>query len=102
MSVPSLAIGRPRGAWAAWPIATQVMLAATALAAVSVAGPVFGLALPVGATTLLAIGAVGLAAWPRRAREISVLACVAVLVFLRPAYAAYHLALVTVLYACRR
>jgi hypothetical protein len=101
-TVPSLAVERPSGAWAAWPVATQAMLAAASLAAIFLAAPVFGLAVPAAAATMLAAGAVALAVWPRRAREISALACVALLVFLRPANAAYDLALVAVLYACRR
>jgi hypothetical protein len=101
-TAPSLAIGRPQRAWTAWPIATQAILAAAALAAISVAGPVFGLALPASGATMLAVGALALAVWPGRARELSVLACVALLVSLRPAYAAYHLTLVAVLFVCRR
>ena len=101
-SAPSLAIGRPQRTWAAWPIATQAILAAAALAAISVACPGFGLEVPVRAATMLAVGSVALAVWPARAREISVLACVALLVSLRPAHATYHLTLIAVLYACRR
>ena len=101
-SAPPLAVGRPSGTWAAWAVVTQAVLAAAALVAISLAAPVFGLVLPRGAATMLAIGAVALAAWPRRAREISVLAGAALLLFLRPGYAAYHLALVAVLFACRR
>jgi hypothetical protein len=101
-SAPFLALERPRGAWAARPIALQAGLAAAALAAIALAAPVFGLALPAAAATMLAAGAVALAAWPRWSREISTLACVALLVSLRPAYAAYHLTLIAVLFVCRR
>ncbi|HXJ19046.1 MAG TPA: MBOAT family O-acyltransferase [Polyangia bacterium] len=102
-TAPSLAIGRPQRTWAARPVVTQAILAAAALAAIWVAGPVFGLEVPAGAATMLAVGSLALAVWPARAREISVLACVALLVVsLRPARAAYHLALVVVLYGCRR
>ncbi|HVT08534.1 MAG TPA: hypothetical protein VHO67_13830 [Polyangia bacterium] len=101
-SAPPLAVGRPDGAGAVWPIATQALLAATALAALFVAAPVFGLPLPAWAATLLAGGAVAATAWPDRAAASSVLACVALVVILRPASAAYQVTLVAILWACRR
>ncbi len=102
-SAPLVAVEqRPRGASIAWPVAAQALLAVVALVAAALAAPVFGLALPADAATLLAVGAASLAVWPRRANEISVLAGVALLLLLRPAYAAYQLALVALLFACRR
>ena len=100
-TAPLLAVGRPSRTGAAWPIAKQAALSATALAAVFLAAPALGLPLPGWAAATLALGAVAPTVWPARARELSVLACIALLVALRPAYAAYHLALVSALYACR-
>jgi hypothetical protein len=101
-SAPSLVLGRPRGVGAARSIAAQAVLAGSAVAAIALAAPVFGLALPAPAATMLAVGAVALAAWPRWAREISTVVAVALLVSLRPAQAVYDLTLVGILYVCRR
>ena len=65
-SAPFLAVGRPRGVGAARLIAAQAVLAVAAVAAIALAAPVFGLALPAPAATMLAVGAVALAACPWR------------------------------------
>lgn len=83
-------------------LSAHVAMVVVSLAAVHFAGPALGFALPVGALALLGAGALAVEALPRFATEIAVAVGVAMLVRLNSVYAAYHLVLVAVLFACRR
>jgi hypothetical protein len=79
-----------------------MVLSLAALAAVWLCAPVFGLVLPVGGVAILAVGALGVARWPARGRELSALAGGALLLAREPRGAAYLLALIAALYLGRR
>ena len=90
------------GSGARTAVVAQAGLALVTLAAAYFAAPVLGLALPGSALVLVGIGAVAVVALPERAIALSVATGIAALVWMRPGYAAYHVALVGTLFLARR
>ncbi|HEY7376611.1 MAG TPA: MBOAT family O-acyltransferase [Polyangia bacterium] len=83
-------------------LAAQAGLSALTLSAAYVVAPTFGHALPAAAVVVVGAGALAVVLAPRLAVEIAAAVGLLALALVDPTYAAYHLALVGLLFLCRR
>jgi hypothetical protein len=77
-------------------------LAVTAVGGIALVGPLLGMRVPAAALVFIALGAVAVEAAPARAFSIAAGVGLLALVSVNQAYAAYHVALVALLYVARK
>ncbi len=84
------------------PFIAHLALVTLTLSAVYFVGPGLDFVLTVRGVTILALGAIAVELAPGRAYELAVMFGALLLAWYRPVHAAYYLALISLLYVCRR